>query len=64
MTGLFDPAARTRGLAEGLRRSQLALIGQAATAHPFYWAAFTIIGDDESTVHYAGGAPLAEAGQP
>ena len=48
MIGVFDPANRARGLAQGLRQSQLALIGRAATAHPFYWAAFTIIGNSES----------------
>ena len=47
MTGVFaryakDPA---RDLAEALRQSQLALIAQPATAHPFNWAAFTLIGD-------------------
>ena len=45
MVGVFDPASRARGLAEDLRQSQLALIGRASTAHPFYWAAFTLIGD-------------------
>jgi CHAT domain-containing protein len=48
MIGVFDPAGRAEGLAQGLRLSQLALIGKAATAHPFYWAAFTIIGNGES----------------
>ncbi len=33
-----------RGLAEALRQSQLDLVGDSATAHPFYWAAFTLIG--------------------
>ena len=33
------------GVAESLRRAQLAVAGDAATAHPFYWAAFTVIGD-------------------
>jgi CHAT domain-containing protein len=35
----------SRDLAEALRKAQLVLIGQAATAHPFNWAAFTLIGD-------------------
>jgi len=31
--------------AEALRQAQLALIAQGPTAHPFEWAAFTLIGD-------------------
>jgi CHAT domain-containing protein len=47
MTGLFERAGPglTRGTAESLRQSQLALLDQPATAHPFFWAAFTVIGD-------------------
>jgi CHAT domain-containing protein len=47
MTGLFERAgpALARGTAESLRQSQLALLDQPATAHPFFWAAFTVIGD-------------------
>ncbi len=44
MTGLFE-RADAQGTAEALRQSQLRLIGQPDTAHPFYWAAFTLIGD-------------------
>ena len=48
MTGLFENFAKTQGmgLAGALRQSQLALIRDAATAHPYNWAAFTVIGDD------------------
>jgi CHAT domain-containing protein len=35
---------RARGLAEALRQAQLDLARVSATAHPFYWAAFTLIG--------------------
>lgn len=45
MIGTFDPANSARGIAEGLRQSQLALIAKPQTAHPFYWAAFTLIGN-------------------
>ncbi|MGE0667836.1 MAG: CHAT domain-containing protein [Sphingomonadales bacterium] len=47
MTGVFAGLAGdpTGDVAEALRQSQLALIGQAASSHPFYWAAFTLIGD-------------------
>ena len=46
MTGLFGIYAKDRGagLAEALRQSQLALLRDPATAHPFNWAAFTVIG--------------------
>ncbi len=49
MTGVFSPAGRaqTDGYADALRKSQLALIAQGATAHPFHWAAFTLIGDGD-----------------
>jgi CHAT domain-containing protein len=50
-TATFDAQAKdaTLGRAEALRRAQLALAGEKDTAHPFYWAAFTLVGD--------GGAP-------
>jgi len=35
---------RGRGLGDALRQSQLDLIRDPATAHPYYWAAFTLIG--------------------
>ena len=38
---------RMRGLAEALRQSQLDLIKSPETAHPFNWAAFTLIGAGE-----------------
>ncbi len=33
------------GSADALRQSQLALLGAADTAHPFFWAAFTLVGE-------------------
>lgn len=47
MTGIFQRYGqdRMRGLAEALRQSQLALIAAPQSAHPFNWAAFTLIGD-------------------
>jgi CHAT domain-containing protein len=46
-TGLFSVQAKdaSLGRAEALRRSQLALLGQRATAHPFFWAPFVLVGD-------------------
>jgi CHAT domain-containing protein len=47
MTDMFEKLGPrlAGGVAESLRRAQLALAGDPATAHPFYWAAFTVIGD-------------------
>jgi CHAT domain-containing protein len=47
MSGLFVNLAQdpSHDLAEALRQSQLTLIAQSSTAHPFNWAAFTLIGD-------------------
>jgi hypothetical protein len=56
MTGMFQrlgPGFAREGVGGGgavgvsaaLRQSQLALLAQPATAHPFFWAAFTVIGD-------------------
>jgi CHAT domain-containing protein len=43
MTNVF---ARPEGdLAQALRQAQLAMIAQGPTAHPFNWAAFTLIGN-------------------
>ena len=46
MTGVFQRYGQDprRGLAESLRQSQLEMLRDPATAHPFYWAAFTLIG--------------------
>jgi CHAT domain-containing protein len=47
MTDLFSTLGPeiSRGTAQALRRAQLTLSAQPATAHPFFWAAFTLIGD-------------------
>ena len=59
MTDLFRSAGPqlTRGLAQSLRQAQLALVGQASTAHPFYWAAFTVIGDGAAQAQTATAPP-------
>ena len=48
MVGLFQRLGTGGGTAEALRQSQLALITRPATANPFYWAAFTVLGDGDS----------------
>jgi CHAT domain-containing protein len=57
MTGVFARYAKdpSRDLAEALRQSQLALIAQPATAHPFNWAAFTLIGVSGTATRTTGG---------
>lgn len=42
--GLFSAPAG-EGLGEALQRSQVALMDNADTSHPFYWAGFALIGD-------------------
>lgn len=41
----FFAAEQGTGLAEAMRASQLALMDEADTSHPFYWSAFAIVGD-------------------
>jgi CHAT domain-containing protein len=43
VSGLF--AEDGRATAEALKASQLALMDDAETSHPFYWSAFAIVGD-------------------
>jgi hypothetical protein len=47
MTGTFSNMAKDpkHDTAEALRQAQLSLIAKDNTAHPFEWAAFTLIGD-------------------
>ena len=35
---------------EALRKSQLGLMDDAETSHPFYWSAFAVVGDGSLTV--------------
>ena len=64
MTDLFQRYGkdRQRGLAQALRQSQLDMTEVQATAHPYYWAAFTLIGVGEGetiqTVQQANGDRL------
>lgn len=50
LIGGFFRAPNGASIAEALRGSQLALMDQADTSHPFYWAAFAIIGDGAATL--------------
>lgn len=44
MSGFFE-AGSGRTTTEALRISQLALMDDADTSHPFYWSAFAVVGD-------------------
>jgi CHAT domain-containing protein/tetratricopeptide (TPR) repeat protein len=50
-TATFGVYAREPGLgkSEALRRAQAALRARPETAHPFYWAAFVLVGDGGAT---------------
>jgi len=52
MTGMFAGGRNMQDLAQRLRQSQLALMQNPQTAHPYYWAAFTIIGNSEGTADF------------
>jgi len=60
MVGLFERLRDKSGLgtARALRDAQIALLDQPETAHPFFWAAFTLIGDSAAP----GGATAAITG--
>jgi CHAT domain-containing protein len=55
ITGLFTAAPGT-SIDEALRQSQVKLMDDPATSHPFYWAAFSPIGD--------GSVPVIRQGPP
>jgi CHAT domain-containing protein len=50
MVGMFEKltAEPMNGSARALRVSQMALMDRPDSAHPFFWAAFTIIGNDSA----------------
>lgn len=48
ISGLFEQGDSET--AEALRQSQLALMDDANTSHPFYWSAFAVVGDGASKV--------------
>ncbi len=45
MTDAFSSSTRGKGYAEALREAQLQMIANPATANPYNWAAFTLMGD-------------------
>ena len=51
---------RTRDLGWALRASQVKLMDEAATSHPYYWAGFAIVGDAARPLLRAGQSASAE----
>ena len=45
MVRFYKEVLRGQPLGEGLRRAQLGLLHTPRFAHPFFWAAFTLLGD-------------------
>jgi MYXO-CTERM domain-containing protein len=46
------------GRSEALREQQIAMLGEASTAHPFYWASFTVSGDPSPIAGPGASAPI------
>ncbi len=44
-TSLFERLTSAGGTAQALQQSQLNLLNNPETAHPFFWAAFTLVGE-------------------
>jgi CHAT domain-containing protein len=49
MTDSFSSSMRDKGYAEALREAQLQMIANPATANPYNWAAFTLMGDGNAS---------------
>lgn len=62
MVGVFDRAHGSADVAEALRQSQLALIANGATSHPFHWAAFTLIGGGGTPSNVSADAAMPKGG--
>lgn len=58
MVGLFQRRS-SEGTARALRDAQLDLLGHPETAHPYFWAAFTLIGDSSAAGSATAGATEA-----
>lgn len=45
MTAFYDELGSGKDIAASMRAAQLALLADPATAHPWYWAGFSVVGD-------------------
>jgi len=54
MRNMFDAVGKDRGLAtdSALQRAQISAINDRATAHPFFWGAFSFVGSGKETVFF------------
>jgi CHAT domain-containing protein len=60
MTAFFDSASRPgASLGDALFDAQNLMFNQPETAHPFYWAAFVLVGDGSSTLAASAAAKTA-----
>ncbi|WP_277343932.1 CHAT domain-containing protein [Sphingomonas sp. HDW15A] len=59
IAGLFSVPPGTATVT-ALRRSQVKLMDDAKTSHPYYWAAFAVVGDGRSALLQADTARVAE----
>ena len=60
MSGLFGSLSTAGSSADALRVSQLKLISEERTAHPFFWAAFVLMGDGSGAVPVPAAVQTAE----
>lgn len=62
MSAAFGAIGPSGGLAERIRQAQARLLADPATAHPFFWGAFALIGDGRAALGaIAGGRSLISA---
>jgi CHAT domain-containing protein len=47
---VFGSGTGGGGLAERIRQAQARLLADPATAHPFFWGAFALIGDGRTAI--------------
>ncbi len=60
MSGLYTKAGSV-GIGQGLRASQIAMMDNPLTSHPYYWAAFAVIGDAAKPLRPSVGASGGDA---
>ena len=63
MTVMFQGGTK-EALGEAMRQSQSDLMDDPLTSHPYYWAAFAIVGDASKPMTTDGDARIAAAAQP